>query len=118
MQKKMLGSVLAAAVIGFSANAFAQDRTISPERYDARQGANADMRMDNARGDAAFRCDTLSGDERMRCLQTTRNTAPQGIYTQRPGDSGPGAVDKTHPGYPVDAAAARDAGTSSAGSGS
>ncbi len=128
MQIKMLGSLLSASLVAFSASSFAQGtapsgqdtpREAATTTTPAPAGAPAVV-VDSASAGASrapsFRCDTLAGDERVRCMQTYSWQQGMGIYTQRPGDSGPGAIDKLHPGLPSDVAASRDAGTSSAGS--
>jgi len=70
----------------------------------------------------ASRCDTLTGAERTRCMRdersSTGSSTPGVPVTGKPGDSGVGAVDKTHPGQEpagTNAANPRDSGTSAAG---
>jgi len=60
-------------------------------------------------------CDSLTGTARERCLNEAAYVGAP--VTQQPGASGPGAVDKTHPGTERGTGPSpRDAGTSSAGS--
>jgi hypothetical protein len=116
-----------AACMGLSLNAYAQ--TYSPnsssgsgyssEGRDA-EAAGAQDRTYSERTDAN-RCNDISDRRaRARCLDAQASAGQgMGIITQQPGASGPGAIDKTHPGAAGSgfSASPRDVGTSSAGSG-
>jgi hypothetical protein len=127
MHTKLLGSLLTASLVAFSANTFAQSS--APSGQDTPREASsatpaplgAPVVIDNASAGASgasiYRCDTLAGDERVRCLQTYdgNRQGGMGIYTQQPGASGPGTTDKHYPGLPEGVAASRDVGTLGSG---
>ena len=121
-------AVAAAALAFASMGAFAQAAVTGPTVANP-QGTYVITPADNASSGAGappatygsagtyVNCNSLNGAERERCLNAS-TAAPVGpSVTLIPGASGPGAVDKTHPGFERGLGPSpRDAGTSSAGS--
>jgi hypothetical protein len=120
-----------AACTGLSFSAFAQTQADNPAGRDASAGsgqaersmqerAYSQERMYSGRAGDGSQCRGMRGSEQRRCLEADASASHGAIpLTQQPGASGPGAVDKTHPGSETHgfSGSPRDAGTSSAGSG-
>jgi len=146
MNLKIIGAAVAAALLGLAGASYAQGTGGSAASSSSASGQDTPREAGAARsgpGSAAggsgavmsgsgttttapattgtaSRCDTLTGAEKTRCMRDERassGTSSAGVpVTKNPGDSGPGAVDKTHPGGDSMRKAPADAGTSSAGS--
>jgi hypothetical protein len=148
MKTKVIGAAVAATLLGLSTASFGQaaggtagasgasgqDTPTQAGRADAAPGASGTSGAVTSgsgavtsgtatTGTATSRCDSLTGSAKTRCQRDERASTGSSTTavpaTQNPGDSGPGAVDKTRPGQePVgrDRANPRDTGTSSAGS--
>jgi|SRR4051812_15016295 hypothetical protein len=125
MNTKVIGAAVAATLLGLSTAGFGQAAGGSAgasESPGAVNGSGA-MTSGTATTGATNRCDNLTGSAKTRCQRDERASSGSSTSavpaTQNPGDSGPGAVDKTRPGQePVgrDRTNSRDSGTSSAGS--
>jgi hypothetical protein len=132
----MKAKALVAGLAFSSMGAFAQTTVVEPTVTDPTvanpQGTYVITPADNASSGAGappatygtaatagtyVNCNSLTGAERERCLNAA-TAAPVGVpITLIPGASGPGAIDKTHPGLERGIGPSpRDAGTSSAGS--
>ncbi len=142
MKMKVLGTAVAAALLGLSTVTFGQasggaaGSSSASGQDTSREASRAQSGPGSAQGGASgsattssgavvttpgavvtTRCDAMTGEERTRCLRderaSTGSTAAPGVpVTKVPGESGPGAVDKTKPGQTP----STGAGTSSAGS--
>ena len=150
MKTKIIGAAVAAALLGLSGVAFGQGAagggsaggTAASGQDTPREASRANSGPGSAAGtpgvvtsgsatttapatSMASRCDTLTGAEKTRCMRDERPSSGSSVnpgvpVTQKPAESGVGAIDKTHPGQePVapNQANPRDAGTSSAGAG-
>ena len=146
MRMKVLGTAVAAALLGLSTVTFGQGTSASGSSAASgqdtpREAAKAQAGPGSAQGGATgsattgsgtvvttpgvvvtTRCDAMTGEERTRCLRderaSTGSTAAGVPVTPKAGDSGPGAIDKTRPGEAGSgfSGSSRDTGTSSAGS--
>jgi hypothetical protein len=148
MKMKVLGTAVAAALLGLSTVSFGQGAAGSASGSSAASGQDTPREASRAQSGAGTgqggasgavtsgsgavvttpgvvttsRCDAMTGEDKTRCLRDERAStgSSAGVpVTPRPGDSGPGALDKTNPGKQGQGGTAphsRDAGTSSAGS--
>ncbi|MBV8030401.1 MAG: hypothetical protein JO035_02715 [Betaproteobacteria bacterium] len=135
MKIKVLGAAVATALLGLSTLSFGQSAGGSaPSSQDTpREAARAQSGAGSQAGTTGTvvapaapavvdtsRCDNLTGAAKTRCMRDASSgaSAPGVPVTQEPGQSGPGAVDKTRPGQEPtgrNRVNPRDAGTSSSG---